>query len=185
MFAITDLDDIEYFADEPKIISIFLASRLEKSTIDWLFYGWLDLNIATGHAWHLLVPTINRIGGRFEKATGANFNSILSAKLMERYSIDRSDAPCIVFDDLNEEHAQHYVSLKGKTEIELRDFIYKSAEIIKRNEESSGSMSPGLWRSKVIGEIYNLSQIQKYGRGLMRLTPLVGSLTKFLAGHPH
>jgi hypothetical protein len=66
-------------AEQPKIISIFLASRLEKSTIDWLFYGWLDLHIATGYFWHLLVPTIVPIDDQLAKATADNSNSLLAA----------------------------------------------------------------------------------------------------------
>jgi hypothetical protein len=117
-----------------------------------------------------------------------NFNSELARSLIDRYQIPAQETPCIVFDDLNEEHRQHYISLVNMSEIERRDFFYACAEIIKTHVESKRTTSPGIWREKVIGSIFNSAQIKKYGRKLLKLVPVASSVTKIIGGgghHPH
>lgn len=179
MDAVTNLDRLDYFVDQKTIVSIFLASKLEKTPIEWLFFAWEDLDRITGHSWHLLVPTIEPIHD-LKHAKSENFNSSIARKLIEQYQIPDREMPCIVFDDFNDDHAQHYVSLTGRSEVELRDFFLDCAKIIERRREEVYATSLGIWRTKVIGEIFNISQAKKYGKGFMKIAPLFGSATRLI-----
>lgn len=178
MFSITSIEKIDYVSNEPKIISIFLATRLDMTTVKWFFDGWLELHIITGRKWHLLVPTYDPIDDDISKANSSNFNSELSKDLMKQYGIDFTSTPCLVFDDLNEEVHQHYISFHDQKELELKNFFLDCAKLIERNDPDRQRISPGLWRSKVIGEIYNRSQAKRYGKSLLKATPLIGQILK-------
>src|SRR5262245_43974399 len=178
MFSITSIDKIDYFTKEPKIISIFLATRLDMTAVKWVFDGWLDLHITTGHNWHLLVPTYDPIDDKLSKANSSNFNSDLSRELIKQYGLDLKSTPCLVFDDLNEEAHQHYISFQDHKEGEIKNFFLDCAKLIERNDPYEHEIPPGLWRSKVIGEIYNRSQAKKYGKSVLKATPIIGQILK-------
>lgn len=182
MFGITSVDRINYFANEPTIVSVFIATTFEKSSIEWLLFNWQELNVTTGHSWHLLVPTFEPIDDDKRRATAVNFNSPLARSISEQYGVSKKSLPAIIFDDLNEENNQHFVSIAGWSEIQLRDFFYDCADIISSRQTTRYSIAAGLWRTEVIGEIFNAAQAKKYGKKLLGAAPMMGSLSRFMSG---
>ncbi len=185
MFSITNLDNFDYFSNSHRIISVFLTTNFEKGAAEWLFEQWKELHVEARNLWYLLAPTITPIADDITKANNNNLNETLAASIISMYNIDRNFAPCIVFDDFNVGKHQHYVSLRGLQDSELRDFAYDCADIIARHERTVHLTKSAQWRASVIGDIYNHTRSARYGKRLMSLTPMVGSVARFMNGHPH
>lgn len=172
MFDINSIEDIYKLQGRNAVVSVLVASTMDREAIDWIFRAWHDLHSLTGMNWHLLVPT--RTPSHLLKPE-RDFDPELAEQIRELYRVPLKDTPCLVFDDFNEDHRQHYVRL-GAGERRLKDAFLRCAEIIRDQTDRHGGPVGYARQSAIIGEIFNSAQMRSLLAGLVSLAPHVGTI---------
>ena len=183
MFTVCRIEDAIRFVDNNAVTSVFLATDYDKNLLDWLYASWNQIDRDSSHRWHLLIPSTSPLAKDIQKPSREGFDSGLSDQIAGLYGLNRSDLPCLVFDDLDETSKQLFVRLKHHDQNDLRQFFEGAAQTFNKEAASLGRDLPArMWRKALIGEVYNREQLKAVSRGFLRFVPKIGSVARVAQG---
>ncbi|MFD1253485.1 hypothetical protein DEVEQU_00480 [Devosia equisanguinis] len=174
MFGVNDLKDLESLEQSRRVVVVLLSSTMYASTVEWMCHSWDEIHRRSGHKWHLVVPTKDPIRGAKGRIVSENFSSEVSEELRHLYGLPTSSLPCLVFDSFRDDECQKCVTFPDD-ERERADLINRIAGYVETRTTRS--------RQHQIDGLYDYLQMHSAIRGLLKLTPVVGSaLAKAISG---